>query len=489
MKIEPNITIAKIAKNLGEGKISSVEICNHYLENFTKKNSVFNAILSINKEKILKSAEESDKRRKEGKVLSSYDGIPIAIKDNLCVEDEPCTCASKILEGFISPYDATVIKKIKAAGMIPFGRTNMDEFAMGSSCENSAYVKTRNPWDKDRVPGGSSGGSAASVALSIAPAALGSDTGGSIRQPAAFCGVVGLKPSYGIVSRYGLVAFASSLDQIGPFTNSVLDSAIVLDIIKGKDPMDCTSIDSKIANFAELLSQPYSIDGLRIGIPSECINCEGLDNVIKENFNESINLLKGLGAKIIEISLPHWKYSVSVYYVIATAEASANLARFDGIRYGLRAKTEKLSEIYLESRGLGFGEEVKRRILLGTFVLSSGYYDAYYRSAQKVRTLIRKDYDEAFKICDVILTPVTPTPPFTFNSKSTPLQMYLSDIFTISVNLAGNCAISVPSGITSDNLPLGVQFTAGFMREDILLKTSHIFELHRSIKSFIPPEN
>jgi len=489
MKLDRNITIAKIAEYLSEGKISSVEICNHYLENFARKNAEFNVFLHLDEEKILRLARESDKRRKEGRTLSVYDGIPIAIKDNLCVENEPCTCASKILENFISPYDATVIKKIKAAGLIPFGRANMDEFAMGSSCENSAYMKTHNPWNKNCVPGGSSGGSAASVSLSMAPAALGSDTGGSIRQPAAFCGVVGLKPSYGMVSRYGLVAFASSLDQIGPLTNSVLDSAIILDIIKGNDPMDCTSIDSGIASFAKLLDSSDSINGLRIGIPSECLKCEGLDEIIKQNFVESIELLKKLGAQIIEISLPHWKYSVSVYYVIATAEASANLARFDGIRYGFRAKAERLSEIYTQSRGLGFGEEVKRRILLGTFVLSSGYYDAYYRSAQKVRTLIKKDYDEAFKACDVILTPVTPTPAFEFNSKSSPLQMYLSDIFTISVNLTGNCAISVPSGITQDCLPIGIQFTAGFMREDILLKAAHIFELHRDVKSFIPPEN
>ncbi|HPN84633.1 MAG TPA: Asp-tRNA(Asn)/Glu-tRNA(Gln) amidotransferase subunit GatA [Victivallales bacterium] len=487
MALAKNIGIAEIAELLKTGDESSKSLCASFLELARERDPIVHAFLKIDEERIMKAADDSDARRKAGKELSPYDGIPIAMKDNISVEGERCSCASKILENFVSPYDATVIKKLKSAGMIPFGRTNMDEFAMGSSCENSAFLKTANPWDTKRVPGGSSGGSAASVAASMAPAALGSDTGGSIRQPAAFCGVVGLKPSYGMVSRYGLVAFASSLDQIGPFTNSVLDSAIMLDVISGRDPMDCTSLGGKFANFADIVSKADSIEGMRVGIPSECVECEGLDDSIRKNLKDSAELLKSLGASIKEVSLPHWKYSVSSYYVIATAEASANLARFDGIRYGLREKSDKLSEIYTRTRGAGFGEEVKRRILLGTFVLSSGYYDAYYLRAQKTRTLIKKDYEDAFKSCDVILTPVTPTPAFEFDSKSSPLQMYLSDIFTISVNLAGNCAISVPSGMCQvSGLPIGIQITADFMREDILLKTAHLFEQNREMKKFSP---
>lgn len=488
INLAPNITIAKIAEFLSKGEISSLELCSHYIENYRKKNPEIKAFLSLNEEKVLKMAADSDRRRKEGKELSPYDGIPIGIKDNICVEGDRCGCASKILEDFISPYDATVVKKLKSVGMIPFGRANMDEFAMGSSCENSAYIKTANPWDKKRVPGGSSGGSAASVASSITPASLGSDTGGSIRQPAAFCGVVGLKPSYGLVSRYGLVAFASSLDQIGPITNSVIDSAILLDIIKGHDQYDCTSLKTETANFAETVRNSSSISGLRVGVAKEVLDCEGMHNSIRKNFNQCVELMKSLGASVKEISLPHWKYSVSVYYVIATAEASANLARFDGIRYGKRIDAEKLSDIYTETRGSCFGNEVKRRILLGTFVLSSGYYDAYYLSAQKVRNLIKTDYDAAFKDCDIILSPVTPSSAFEFNSKKSPLEMYLSDVFTISVNLAGNAAISIPSGLSEDNLPLAIQMTSGFMQEELLLRAAHAFETHREVRSFSPPD-
>ncbi len=486
MPFGSNTTIAEIAKLLASGEETSQSVCAQFLETARRENPRISAFLRLDESKVMRLAEESDARRKKAAALGPYDGIPVAMKDNLCVEGETCTCASRILDGFVSPYDATVVRRLKAAGMIPFGRANMDEFAMGSSCENSAYMKTANPWNTGRVPGGSSGGSAASVAASMAPAALGSDTGGSIRQPAAFCGVVGLKPSYGTVSRYGLVAFASSLDQIGPITNSVMDSAILLDIIKGRDPMDCSSLQLPPANFADMLGKCSSIEGIRVGIPSECLSCEGLDEAIRRNFDGSVALFKKLGATVREISLPHWKYSVSVYYVIATAEASANLARFDGIRYGLRQKSEKLSEIYTRTRGAGFGEEVKRRILLGTFVLSSGYYDAYYLSAQKTRALIKRDYEAAFRDCDVILTPVTPTPAFAFNSKSSPLQMYLSDIFTISVNLAGNCAVSVPSGLSPEGLPLGVQITADYLKEDVLLRSAHVFEMNRGTGRFVP---
>jgi aspartyl-tRNA(Asn)/glutamyl-tRNA(Gln) amidotransferase subunit A len=490
MAVKNNSTLKELSLLLSFGEESSVSICSHFISKIENLNSSISAILEFDRARIMKAAEESDMRRKIGKVLSPYDGIPIAVKDNICVEGERCSCASKILRDFVSPYDATVIKKMKNAGLIPLGRTNMDEFAMGSSCENSAFMKTVNPWDRNVVPGGSSGGSAAAVAASLAPAALGSDTGGSIRQPAAFCGVVGLKPSYGKISRYGLVAFASSLDQIGPITNSVSDARILMDIISGHDEMDSTSLDLKNANFAGNNAEGinFSLKGKRIGIPSECIDIEGLDGTVRKSVIRAAEIFKDLGAEIKTVSLPHWKYSVSSYYVIATAEASANLARFDGIRYGLRKKAADLIGMYSSTREEGFGEEVKRRILLGTFVLSSGYYDAYYLRAQKARTLIRQDYKKAFADCDVILSPVTPTPAFKFGSKTSPLQMYLSDIFTISVNLAGNCAINVPAEKCSETgLPVSIQLTADFNNEALLLGTAEIFEKNRPEENFSLP--
>ena len=404
------------------------------------------------------------------------DGIPIGIKDCISVKDERCSCASKILENFKAVYDAGVIRKLKNSGFIPFGRTNMDEFAMGSSCENSAFQKTRNPRNPDCVPGGSSGGSAAAVAADEVPAALASDTGGSIRQPAAFCGVVGLKPTYGRVSRFGLVAFASSLDQIGPITKTVEDSAILLDTIGGHDPNDCTSLEAECGGFAEGLRNA-SVKGLKIGLPKEYYELEGMSDSVKKCAQDAIDAFQQLGAELVEVSLPHTKYSMACYYIVATAEASANLARFDGVRYGYRSPdAHDVLENYMKSRGEAFGTEVKRRIMLGTYVLSSGYYDAYYLKAQKVRTLIRRDFENAYKQCDILLTPVTPATAFRFGEKSDPLQMYLSDVFTTSLNLSGNCGISIPAGKDPNGMPIGVQLMAPALAEQLLFNTAYAFE-------------
>ena len=405
-------------------------------------------------------------------------GIPIAIKDLINVEGQPCSCASKMLEGtYQSPYDATVIRKLRAAGAIPFGRTNMDEFAMGSSNENSGIKPCRNPHDLDRIPGGSSGGSAAVVAANTAVAALGTDTGGSIRQPAGHCGVVGLKPTYGRVSRYGLVAFASSLDQCGPMTKTVADTAMLLQAIAGTCDRDSTCLDDAVPDYTAALGE--DIKGLKIGLPKEFF-AEGLDPVVKEKVETAIKQLESLGAIPVEVSLPHTEYAVATYYIIATAEASANLARFDGVRYGHRAKSDDLLGVYEDSREEGLGAEVKRRIILGTYVLSSGYYDAYYLRAQKVRTLIREDFMKAFEEVDLIASPVSPTPAFKIGEKaSDPLSMYLADIYTISANLAGICGISVPCGtaeVGGKALPIGLQLLGKPLGEAELLKVAHAYE-------------
>jgi len=484
-----NTSLSSVSELLISGKETSLSICTLFLERTRELEPKVKAFLHINEEYILEQAAESDERRMNANALSKFDGVPISIKDVINVKGEPCTCGSKMLKSYNSIYDATVIEKLRSKGMILFGRTNMDEFAMGSSCENSAYYPTNNPWDLDRVPGGSSGGSAASVCCGEVPASLGSDTGGSVRQPAAFCGVVGLKPTYGRVSRYGLVAYASSLDQIGPITRNVQDSAILLDIISGEDPKDSTSLPDADCCFEDVINNAGdSLNGIRIGLPKEYLEVEGLDEDIKNSVNKTIDKLKSLGAELVDISLPHTKYAIAAYYVIATAEASANLARFDGIRYGERAENiNNLNDLYCKSRGNGFGEEVKRRILLGTFVLSSGYYDAYYLKAQKVRTLIREDFNKAFEKCDVIFSPTTPAPPFKVGDITDPLQMYLADIYTISINLAGNCAISVPADIIEkSNLPVGVQFMGPAFGEDKILKVAKIFETNRDIKEFIP---
>ncbi len=402
-------------------------------------------------------------------------GVPVTIKDNICIEGEEITCASKILKGFISPYNATVIEKLLDAGATVFGGANMDEFAFGSSCESSCYGPTKNPWDLERVPGGSSGGSAAAVASDTAIVALGSDTGGSIRQPAALCGVVGIKPTYGRVSRYGLIAFASSLDQIGPISKDVRDAALTLGVIAGYDPKDSTSANVPVPNYLDFLGK--DIKGMKLGIPKEYFQ-EGLDPEVEKAVREAIKKFESLGAVTQQVSLPHTRYAVSVYYIVAPSEASSNLARFDGVRFGFRDKTAStLLEMYERSRGDGFGAEAKRRIILGTFSLSSGYYDAYYLKAMKVRTKIKNDFDEVFKKVDALVTPTAPSPAFKLGEKTeNPLQMYLSDIYTISANLAGVPAISIPCGFSKSNLPIGLQFLAKPFDEGNLFKLAHAFE-------------
>lgn len=402
-------------------------------------------------------------------------GIPIAIKDNICIKGVRTTCSSRILEHFIPPYESTITQKLSDAGYVLTGKTNLDEFAMGSSTENSAFGRTCNPWDPTRVPGGSSGGSAAAVAADECIAALGSDTGGSIRQPAAFCGVVGLKPTYGRISRFGLVAFASSLDQIGPITKDVRDSAILMNVIAGRDGMDSTSAPVDVPDFTAALGKP--IKGMRIGVARE-YNVDGMDAEVETAFKSALKTYESLGAELVEISLPHTEYAVPTYYILATSEASSNLARYDGVKYGLRAEGAKdLMEMYMKTRAQGFGAEVKRRIMLGTYALSSGYYDAYYIKAQQARTLIKRDFDRAFQLVDVIATPTTPEVAFKAGEKTEdPLKMYLSDIFTISVNLAGVPAISIPCGFSAAGLPIGLQLIGRHFDEHTVLGAAHAFE-------------
>ena len=472
-----DFTVKGLAEQLAAGKITSTDIVKECLARVAARDGEVKAFLEIDEAAVLAAAAESDARRAAGKALSAYDGIPVGIKDCIAVKGERCSCASKLLEPVKSPFDSTAVARLKAAGFIPFGRLNMDEFAMGSSCENSAFMRTCNPLDLNRVPGGSSGGSAAAVAAGFVPAALGSDTGGSIRQPASFCGITGVKPTYGRISRNGLVAFASSLDQIGPMTQNVEDAAILLDVMAGFDPMDSTSLPAPAGGWADAVAQAGDLKGVRIGLPKEYFATEGLSPAVADVMKNAVEKVRSLGAETVEVSLPHTKYAVAVYYIVATAEASANLARFDGVRYGARAESKDLLESYFRTRGEGFGDEVKRRILLGTYVLSSGYYDAYYLRAQKVRTLIRRDFEEAAKQCDVLMTPVTPAVAFRFGEKSDPLQMYLSDIFTIALNLAGNCGVSVPAGKDPENnMPVGIQFMAPALEEARLLQVARCFE-------------
>jgi aspartyl-tRNA(Asn)/glutamyl-tRNA(Gln) amidotransferase subunit A len=435
------------------------------------------AFLSHDGADALAQADAADNEIASGKTHAQKPllGIPIAVKDVLAVKNQPLNCGSKILGKFISPYDATAIEKLKAAGAIIFGRLNMDEFAMGSSTENSAFGVTKNPWDTSRIPGGSSGGSAAAVAADECIATLGTDTGGSIRQPAALCGCVGLKPTYGRISRYGLVAFASSLDQIGSFTKDIHDAATLLEVMSGIDHRDSTSVPQPVPNYAAALNR--EIKGLKLGLPKEYM-IGGMNPEVKQSIDSAVKLLEKLGVEIVEISLPHTDYAVATYYIVATAEASANLARFDGIRYGARIDGATPDELYLKTRGAGFGAEVKRRIILGTYVLSSGYYDAFYLRAQKVRTLIRQDFLIAFEKVDAIVTPTTPTPAFKIGEKSdNPLEMYLSDIFTISCNLAGIPGISIPCGFTTNpKLPIGLQLLGKPFGEETILKIAHAYE-------------
>jgi len=441
-----------------------------------------NSFLALSRDRALAQAAKIDALAQKGDPLPTLAGVPIGIKDVLTMTGSPATAGSKILEGYHPPYDATAVAKLEAAGAVLLGKINCDEFAMGSSNENSAYGPVRNPRALDRVPGGSSGGSAAAVAANFAVATLGTDTGGSIRQPAAFCGVVGLLPTYGRVSRYGLIAFASSLDRVGPFANTVRDSATMLSVLAGKDAMDATSSDRPVADYAATLNQPVA--GLRIGVPSEYFG-EGLDPEIRAAIERSLDQLRAQGCEIKPISLPHTQYAVPTYYVIATAEASANLSRFDGVRYGLRAKdANTLSAMYRETRDQGFGPEVKRRILLGTYALSAGYYDAYYRKAQQVRTLLTRDFLNAFAQVDAIVCPVTPTPAFRLGEKtSDPMQMYLEDIYSVAASLAGICGISVPGGVTSANLPIGIQVLGPHFGEETLLRVAQAIESAQKVSA------
>ena len=469
------MTIKKLAELYRKKKISVVEAVTGFYGRIKEKDVSVHAFLSLNEAKALRQAKSVDQRIAKGEDLSILAGIPLAIKDNICQEGTKTTCASRILETFTSPYDATVIKRLREKDAIFLGKTNLDEFAFGSSTENSAFGTTRNPANPDYVPGGSSGGSAAAVAADFACAALGSDTGGSIRQPASFCGVVGLKPTYGRVSRYGLVAFASSLDQIGPFAGTVEDTAIILREIAGFDPADSTCAEVTVPDYPAFLSGPVS--GLKVGLPREYFG-KGLESDVAGKIDEAIKIAKKLGVEIREISLPHTTYAIAAYYILATAEASANLARFDGVRYGRRkAGARTMRQLYEESRDEGFGRETKRRIILGTFVLSSGYYEAYYRKVQKVRTLIRRDFEAAFKEVDLILTPTSPTPPFKIGEKVIdPLQMYLSDIFTVSANLAGIPGLNLPVGRVRDNLPVGLQILGPAFAEERVLCLAHHLE-------------
>ncbi|MDF7808686.1 Asp-tRNA(Asn)/Glu-tRNA(Gln) amidotransferase subunit GatA [Pontiellaceae bacterium B12219] len=468
-------TIAELSEKLASGECTSVDIVNDVLASIDANDGKVGAYLTLDREDALAQAEAADEKRVAGSTLPML-GIPVAIKDLLNVKGQPCTCSSKILEGYIAPYDATVISKLREAGAIMLGRVNMDEFAMGSSTESSALGKTSNPWNFDHVPGGSSGGSAACVSADEAIASLGSDTGGSIRQPAAFCGCVGVKPTYGRVSRYGLTAFASSLDQIGPITKSVKDSAILLETLCGYDPMDSSSIDMDVPAFGKNLTDDASLAGMKLGLPKEFF-VEGMDPEVEKSVRDAVEHCKSLGAEIVDVSLPNAKYAIAVYYIIATAEASANLARFDGIRYGMRIDGKDPADLYAKTRSAGFGQEVKRRIILGTYVLSSGYYDAYYKKAQKVRTLVRNDFTEAFKQCDAILAPVTPTPAYKKGEKTDdPLKMYLDDILTTPTNLAGNCALSLPCGFASNGMPIGLQIIGDDFQEETILKVGHAYE-------------
>jgi aspartyl-tRNA(Asn)/glutamyl-tRNA(Gln) amidotransferase subunit A len=471
------LTISELAAKLGAREATSREVTQACLDRIQSVDPKIGAFLSFDGPDALAQAAAADKQIAGGAShkLKPLLGIPIAIKDLIAVKGQSLRCASKILGDFISPYDATVIEKLKAAGAIVFGRLNMDEFAMGGSTENSGFQVTHNPWDVSRIPGGSSGGSAAAVAADECIVSLGSDTGGSIRQPAALCGCVGLKPSYGRVSRYGLVAFASSLDQIGPFAKTVKDAATVLEVLSGVDHRDSSSVPQPVPRYASALDG--GVKGLKLGLPKEYM-VGGLEPAVKEAIQASVKKLETLGAEIVDISLPHTDYAVATYYIIATAEASANLARFDGIRYGRRFEGANPIELYSKTRGAGFGEEVKRRIILGTYVLSSGYYDAYYLRAQKVRTLVRQDFLHAFEKVDAIITPTSPTSAFKIGEKSDdPLQMYLMDIFTISANLAGICGISVPCGFTkSPKLPIGLQILGKPFNEETILRVAHAYE-------------
>jgi len=472
------LSLTELAECLTRGDLSARAATEACLQAIRRRDPTLHAFLHVDEAGALAQADAADAQRQRGDRGKGRPllGVPVALKDIIAARGQPLTCGSRILADFVAPYDATVTDRLRAAGAVLLGRLNLDEFAMGSSTENSAFGPTRNPWDPSRIPGGSSGGAAVAVAADECIAALGSDTGGSVRQPAALCGVVGLKPTYGRVSRYGLVAYASSLDQIGPVTKTVRDAAVLLEAIAGHDPLDSTSVPQSVPAYAAGLGR--SVTGLRVGLPGEYFVGGGLDAEVKQAIERAIAQFASLGVEFIDVSLPHTRYALATYYLIAPAEASANLARFDGVRYGRRVAGADPVEMYARTRGSGFGTEVKRRIILGTYALSSGYYDAYYLRAQKVRTLIRQDFLDAFRHVDALLTPTTPAPAFKLSEKADdPLQMYLSDVFTISCNLAGICGLSLPCGFTaSPKLPIGLQLLGPPLGEETLLRLGYAYE-------------
>ena len=481
------LTVHELKEKLAKKELTSYEITKAYSDRIKEKEPDVQAFVTTLDDDAVEKAKEMDKKIENGEIKSELAGIPIGIKDNICTKGVRTTCSSKMLENFISPYDATVMEKINAEHLINLGKLNMDEFAMGGSTEHSYFHVTRNPWNLNKVPGGSSGGSAAAVASGMVPWALGTDTGGSIREPAAFCGVVGLKPTYGLVSRYGVVAFASSLDQVGPITKDVRDCAMLLNIIAGKDDMDTTSVDRPKVDYTKALKN--DVKGLKIAVPKEFFG-EGINEEVKAKLEEAMETYKELGAEVSEVSLDIAEYALASYYIIACAEASSNLGRFDGVRYGHRAKEYKnVKELFVNSRTEGFGPEVKRRIILGTYVLSSGYYDAYYKKAQQVRTLVMNEFKKVLDEYDVILTPTSPTVAFDINSKiNDPLAMYLADICTVSVNIGGLPGISIPCGVDSTGMPIGMQLIGNRFAEETLLNTAYTFEQKTKFREHYKPE-
>ena len=481
------LTVHELQEKLNKKEITVTEITKAYVDRINEKEKDVQAFVTTLTGEAMEKAKKIEEGIERGEIKTELAGIPIGIKDNMCTKGIKTTCSSKMLENFVSPYDATVVEKINNENMINLGKLNMDEFAMGASTEYSYFKKTKNPWNLNKVPGGSSGGSAAAVAANLVPWALGSDTGGSIRQPSSFCGVVGLKPTYGLVSRYGLVAFASSLDQIGPITKDVEDSAILLNLIAGHDEKDTTSVNIEKKDYTKALKN--DVKGLKIGIPKEYFG-EGINAEVKASLEKAMEKYKELGATIEEFSLDIADYALATYYIIACAEASSNLGRFDGIRYGYRTKNyANLKDIYKKSRSEGFGAEVKRRIILGTYVLSSGYYDAYYKKAQQVRTLVKKEFAKAFEKYDVILTPTSPTVAFDLDSRSSnPLETYLADICTVSVNIAGLPGISIPCGVDSQGMPIGMQLIGNYFEEEKLLNVAYTFEQATKFRENYKPE-
>ena len=478
-------TVHELAEKLEKGEVTSSEITRSYFQRIKEKDEKVKAYVTILEDDAIAKAKKIDEDRKSGKAVSKFAGIPIGIKDNMCITGTKTTCSSKMLENFVAPYNATVIEKLNEQDLVYLGKLNMDEFAMGSSTESSAFFNTHNPWDLDRVPGGSSGGSAAAVAANMTPWALGSDTGGSIRQPASLCGIVGLKPTYGLVSRYGLIAYASSLDQIGPLTKDVTDSAILLNLIAGHDEKDSTSMDIEKKDYTKSLVN--DVKGMKIGLPKEYFG-EGINEEVKQSILEVVKKYEEMGVIVEECSLDVGKYATAAYYIMACAEASSNLGRFDGIRYGYRTENfDNLKDIYKNSRSEGFGPEVKRRIILGTYVLSSGYYDAYYKKAQKLRTIIKDGYNELFEKYDLLLTPTSPTTAFKIGEKSAnPIEMYLADICTVPVNIGGLPGMSIPCGLDSKGLPISFQLIAKSFNEEAIFRAAYTYEQNTNFRENKP---